>query len=128
MKEKFKIQLHSIVDVITNSSTEIFVVHKSYGLEFVTQLVKEAEEKYPPKYPHYKVNIYLDNPEYCDKSGGYDFDKEEAIKRLISRGYTVIAPEVEIEPQAIIIECEQGYISKELKKFIIDTFNAEIGW
>ena len=120
MKEYFKIKLHSIVDVITNSSTELYIIDKSYGLEFVEKLVKEKEKEFPAKYDHHKVSVYIDNPEWS-----MYLDTEDAIKHLISRGHTVTAPEVETEPQAILIACEQGYISDELRKFIISTFNAE---
>ena len=121
MKEIFKINLHSVIDVITNSSTELFIVDKSYGLEFVTKLVKEKEAEFPAKYDYYNVDIYLDNPEW----GWNYFDTEEAIKILEAKGYKIVAPDVEVVPQSIIISCEQGYISEELKQYIIETFNAE---
>jgi hypothetical protein len=121
MKEIFKINLHSIVDVITNSSTELFIVDKSYGLEFVEQLVREKEKEFPADYD-YKVSIFLDNPEWDHIRY---IDTEDAIKHLKSRGYIVTAPTVETEPEAIMISCERGCISDELRKFIIETFNAE---
>lgn len=122
MKEIFKIYLHSIIDVITNSSSELFVVDKSYGLEFVEKVIKEKEKEFPAKLPYHKVSIFLDSSERRDCY----FDTDDAIKYLKNRGYKIIAPEVEIEPpQVIMISCEQGYISDELRKFIIETFNAK---
>ena len=121
MKEIFKISLHSAIDVITNSSTELFIVDKKFGLDFVTKLVKEKEAEFPAVHDHYKVSIFLDNPEW----GWNFFDVEEAIKILEAKGYKIVAPDVEVVPQAIMISCEQGYISDKLRQYIIETFNAE---
>jgi hypothetical protein len=113
-KEFFKINLHSVIDVITNSSTELFIIDKSYGLEFVKNTISE-------KFSLHGIEIYLDNPHW-----GWNYvDIEEATKILKLKGYKIIAPEVEIEQQAIMISAEQGWMSREFKDFIKETFNAE---
>jgi GH35 family endo-1,4-beta-xylanase len=117
MKEFFKINLHSVIDVITNSSTELFIVDKKYGLEFVTNIIKEKFSDFQ----EYGIAIYLDNPTW----GWEFFETEEVIKQLEARGYKIITPEVEMKPQAIMISAEQGCMSKEFKDFIKETFNAE---
>jgi hypothetical protein len=36
--ETLKIRLHSFVDIITNSSTELFVIDQNYGLDYVKEI------------------------------------------------------------------------------------------
>ena len=62
-KSKFIIPIHSFVDVITNSSTELFIIDKEKGLEMVKEIVEEGLKKYPSEYN--KVpSVHIDNPEY----------------------------------------------------------------
>jgi hypothetical protein len=113
MKEKIKIKIHSFIDVITNSSAELFVINKSFGLEFVNEAIKK-------EFPDSHLFGYLDNPEWDTY-----IDTEDAINHLLARGYSIVRPKEEIDPEAIIISCERGEMSDEFKKFIIETFNGE---
>lgn len=125
-KEFFRIKIHSLMDIITNSSTEFFIINKDFGLEYVSRLVKEKEKEFPCHYDE-SVSVHLDNPEYYEGTI-YGCDTEQAVKYLKSRGYTVIPPEIEIEPEEIIVSCESGCMSEELKQFITETFNTEIDY
>lgn len=124
MKNKFVIPIHSIVDVITNSSTELFIIDKEKGVDFVQEIVNQAYAKYPSKYcscPQARI----DNPEYYDGSFGC-WDIEESIKKLEQRGYKVIAPEVVIDPEVIVISWERGYMQRGFIDIISNAFNVEL--
>jgi hypothetical protein len=124
MKNKFVIPIHSIVDVITNSSTELFIIDKEKGVDFVQEIVNQAYAKYPSKYDSCP-QARLENPEYYDGSYGC-FSIEDAVQKLEQRGYKVIAPEVVQEPEAIVISWEMGYMQKEFIDIISKTFNVEL--
>jgi hypothetical protein len=125
MKNKILIPIHSIVDVITNSSTELFIIDKEKGLETVQEIVNQAVAMFPSKYGCIP-SVHLDNPEYYDGSYGC-FDLDEAIKKLESRGYTVIAPEGDVQdPEVIVISWERGNMPREFCNFISETFNVQL--
>jgi len=124
MKTKILIPIHSLVDVITNSSTELFIINKEKGLEAVQEVVNKALEMFPSKYGCIP-SVRIDNPEYYDGSFGC-WDVEESIKKLEQRGYKVIAPEVVVDPEVIIISWERGLMPREFSDFIAKTFEVEL--
>ena len=58
MKEHLIIRTHSFIDLITNSSTEMFVINGSYELDFVKKVI---EEKFPKLMKY--LDIYFDEDE-----------------------------------------------------------------
>lgn len=127
MKTKAIILVHSFVDVITNSSTELFIIDKEKGLETVKETVSEALKKYPMEYPSYGTpDVRLDNPTFYNDMYYNEGEAELFIKFLELKGYKVIPPEKEIEPEAIVISWERGSCSQGFINFIEKTFNAEI--
>lgn len=121
---RFILRLHSVIDVITNSSTELFIIDKEKGLQYVQEIVNEALKKFPPKYGEHIPYVSIENPEYYDGNCGI-FDTQEAIKHLESRGYKVTPPDVPQEPEAIIISWERGYMSDGFMKYISEVFDVE---
>lgn len=55
MKKIFKIKYHSFIDVITNSSSELFVSTDKNVLKFFQELVKESEIKSGSSYLQLKT-------------------------------------------------------------------------
>ncbi len=121
---KIIVKLHSLVDVITNSSTELFIIDKNKGLDFVRQIVEETYNKYPSEYAHHKPSVVLENPEWYE--GSINIETKEAIEFLENRGYKIKAPEVEQEPEAIIISWDRGYMSPSFVKEISTIFNTDV--
>lgn len=107
-KEIIRIKFHSIVDLITNSSTEIFVISSAYTLKVIEEAVKKFDQKY--------VNIYLEELD--------DYELKENIEYLEKRGFKVIPPK-DGSAQEIHISAERGTMSNEFKEFITKTFNGE---
>lgn len=121
---KFIIKIQSLIDVITNSSSELFIIDKNKGLDFVEEIVNQAIKKYPSKFGD-RPNVTIENPEYYDGSYGC-FNVEDAIDKLNKRGYKIIAPESPVEPEAIIISWERGYMSEEFINYISEIFNVKL--
>lgn len=124
MKEGFKIQLHSSIDVITNSSSELFIIDIEKGLDTVKKIVKEAFEKFGGY--GYMPDVHIENPDYY---GDYTYQPdqiEEMIKWLTQRGYKITPPEKEVEPQAIVVSWDMGAMKQDFIKFIEETFNTEV--
>ena|ERR1035437_4748430 len=117
------IRVHSFVAEITNSSTELFVLDSDKSLEFIKQIVEEKEKEFPCSY-NGKVFVRKDNPYSYGGTTVYDID--ETLKYLRAIGYKIETPEVEIEPEAIIISCERGCMHPEFKRFIEEYFNTEV--
>ncbi len=124
---KFIINVHSMVDVITNSSTEIFVLDSEKGLQMVRDMILEMEKKYPNEYGH-RISVDLaDDWELKDVFGCHwdDEDQENVIKLLESKGYTITPPETEVEQNRFIsVSFERGGMHPKLDKFIRETFNV----
>ena len=125
MKNKsiFIIKTHSYLDIITNSSTELFVLYTDKSLEMVREIIVEKEKEFPCEYgEHFYINY--DNPYYYGECPVDDV--EEAVKYLRLIGYKIEAPEVEKEPRAIIISCERGCMNRNMVEFIEETFNTKL--
>ncbi len=124
MDDKIIISVHSFVDVITNSSTELFVCKTDKALKLVRELVYTLEEKYPNEYGH-KLNIdYAEKNDlyYVNEKYGYN-DVEDAIKLLQTIGYTIKKPKKE-NKKLISISAERGGMHPEVLNFIKKTFNV----
>ena len=126
MTEKIYIPIHSFVDVITNSSTEIFMLDTEKSIAVVEEMIKEVEKEYPPEYNNCGYSTgraSVEEAEVWDikEAFGY-YDEEEVVKFLRAMGYTV---EKTGERQRFIcIKAERGYMNEGLKEFINNTFNV----
>lgn len=121
-KETFIINVHSFIDVITNSSTELFMLDTDKSLEMVTELVKDKEKEFPPDYGFY-VSINYAEDYHINEIFGY-LDENEAKDYLIAKGYTVIPPTENINKKYICITADRGGMHPKLNDFIRDTFNV----
>ena len=117
MKEKIIIRIHSAIDLITNSSTEIFIIDKSNNVtvDIINAAIKE-------KFPDCDFKAYVTSPEWFYE---YDYNIDEYIRKLRLLGYKIEAPKNIVEPEEIHISCERGEMSSEFIKFIRETFNGE---
>jgi len=117
-KEQITIRTHSAIDLITNSSTEMFIIDKSNNItvDIINAAIKE-------KFPDCELRAYAGTPDWFYYES--DEEVEEHVRRLRARGYVVAAPLEVTEPEEIQISCERGGMSTEFKKFIIETFNGE---
>jgi hypothetical protein len=128
MKEKYIISVHSMIDIITNSSTEIFIFDADKELEIVRELVYEKEKEFPNEYNH-KLSVDYCEDWHLQRMTGYYWDDDEqemAIKQLESKGYKVIKPSGDeaIKPKYMEITFERGGMHPELNNFIRNTFNV----
>ena len=121
-KETFILTIHSFVDVITNSSTELFMLDTEKSVDVVRDIVKEMEKQYPPEYNGYCFVNIVDEWE-IKEAFGY-IDEDEAIEYLRAMGYTVIKPETKPQPKYIKISCERGCMDDDLRDFINNTFTV----
>lgn len=127
--EKFYIKKpHSFIDVITNSSTEIFMLDTKKTVSAIEEIIKEIEREYPPEYDFCGCghsNGYATVEEAHEweikKSFGY-FDEDKAVNFLKALGYTV--DKKEDAHQFICIKAERGYMNEGLKDFINKTFKV----
>jgi len=129
MKNKITIPIHSVIDVITNSSFELFIVEAEKGLEAVKKIVDHAMIDFPSEYTWAegsKPNVYIGDPSYYMDNNFNHYNDEDLIKWLEMKGYKIEAPEKTKEPEAIIIEWERGYLSEGFIRFISETFNTEV--
>ena len=126
MKNKLIIPIHSFVDIITNSSTELFIIDKDKGLDMVKEIVSDAIKKHPPYYDCGNPQVYIENPSYYSNYYYHEHDIERAIKQLTLRGYKIIAHEEEKKPEAIIISWERGEMSREFIEYISQVFDVEL--
>jgi hypothetical protein len=119
--EKLLINIHSFVDVITNSSTELFVCETDKALDVVKSLVYDLESKYPNEYGH-KLMVDVAEDYELQDAFGY-IDEEEAIKYLKAKGYKIEEPN-EDSAAYISISAERGGLDPRVKEFIEKTFNV----
>jgi hypothetical protein len=118
--KKFIISIHSFVDIITNSSTELFVLDTSNSVEFIEKLLKEKEKEFPPEYGHY-ISVDALEDWRIGEMFGY-IDEENAINILRIKGYEI--KKTNIKSTYIQICSERGGMHPKLKQFIENTFNV----
>ena len=119
--EKILINIHSFIDVITNSSTELFVCETDKALEVVRGLVFDMERQYPNEYGH-RLSVEAADDHELQEAFGY-FEEEDAIKFLRGKGYKVEEPEKDRIPY-ISISAERGGLDPRVKEFIEKTFTV----
>lgn len=119
---KARISIHSFLDIITNSSTELFVIDKEKGLEFVRETIDEILKTYPSEYGC-TPSVYLENADYYTDTY---IDEDEAVKYLRARGYLVEAPTTPKDPESIVVSWERGCMSREFIKKVSEVFETEL--
>ncbi len=119
---KIIIKIHSFIDVITNSSTELFVCDTDRSLEAVKGLVYEIERQYPNEYGH-GLNVDYTSDYELDEAFEYNINEEDAIKLLKAKGYKITKPKKKAD-KFISISAERGGLHPTVKDFIEKTFNV----
>jgi hypothetical protein len=121
--KKIIFSIHSVVDLITNSSTEIYVIDTEQELEMIRAIIKELEEKFPTEYGYH---VYADYMEEWELKEMFDYiDEEKAVEYLTALGYKVEKPTDDSKKAKYIsISCERGCMHPELQKFIESTFKV----
>lgn len=119
--ETIILKIHSTVDLITNSSTEMYTLDEQRDLAIVEEIIREKEREYPSDYGR-RVHIAYAETHDINRIFEYQYNEEEVSKYLRMLGYTVEKKE---NPQRfIIISCERGYIDYRLQQFIETTFKV----
>jgi hypothetical protein len=121
--EKFIFAIHSMVDVITNSSTELFIIDSEQELALIEAIIREKEKEFPTEYGN---RVYVSKTDEWEIKDMFNYpDEDEAVKYLKALGYTIEKPaEPKLAMRYISISCEQGCMHPGLKKFIRETFNV----
>ena len=79
MKEKLIINIHSFIDVITNSSTELFVFESEKTIYELRNLISLQEKECPSEYG-YKVSVCEENVEEYLKDEYNIYESENKIE------------------------------------------------
>ncbi len=116
---------HSVVDIITNSSTEIFTIDDDRDLELIRDMIYEMEKKYPNVYGH-KLHVNFLQQWQLNEIFNVYSEPEDMISYLKALGYKVEPPEVPIvdDTKYIAISAERGGMDQRLVDFINRTFNV----
>lgn len=117
---KIIIYTHSIIDVITNSSSEIFTIETDKTKEFLAEVVNNFCKEKGLKYS--VSNYSFDNMED-------DWDIKNAIETLEEKGFVVTRKDPTKKGYTLSIDRDEIYRELEpLKNFLISEFNAEVGY
>jgi len=126
-KQILLINTHSFIDVITNSSTELFVCNNDKTLEQVKEILEEEWEKFIKANPY--MYSYDDNPKNWVKNGKFVWEvlrtrqgktEEEKIDGCIW-GY-----EDMVNDNTIVIEgLDDNSIPHDFFDIIENVFNAQ---
>lgn len=118
MKQILRFKLHSLIDVITNSSTEIFICNTDKSVEMVTELLKEMLGTYCKMHgddkftfdrcfnPVYKLETDVDIKIYLEGMAGQEID------------YPPYSKESKEKWMEEIVEAERKWIDKEMNENI----------
>lgn len=124
-KDTIIISVHSFVDVITNSSTELFVCDTDKSVETVRAMVDEMQGKYPNEYGHTLHTDAMSTDDWrIQEFSGIYADEEDIVKHLEMKGYTVTKPTEKPVSKYIEISAERGGLDPRVKEFIESTFNV----
>lgn len=113
-----------MVDVITNSSTELFIIDTQQELDLVKSIIQEKEKEFPSEYSY---NVCVSIADEWDIKGMFGYiDEDQAIKYLKAIGYSVEPPQSEknLQVRYITISCERGCMNPGLRSFIETTFSV----
>lgn len=124
MKTKIIIEVnpHSVVDLITNSSTEIFTIQTDKTVEVVREMIDELQKQYPNEYGHHLSTNIADDEDIKAIYGYSYFDLEPMIKMMEDLGYTVTVNPV--KPVFITLSAERGGLDPTVRQFIYENFNV----
>jgi len=114
---KFKIQQHSIIDIITNSSSEIFTFQGGKSKEFLVELINQfCKDK----------NINFSVTKSCfSQLDEEDYEIGSAMKVLIENGYTVTRDPNKPPVYELDIDRDLIYTHLQpLKDFLLNDLNA----
>lgn len=127
-KEIMIISIHSFVDVITNSSTELFVCDTDKTVEMVRVMVDGIQTRYPNEYGHWLSVTEMDPDDYMISEifDVYGNNDEDMVKYLRAKGYKIEEPDKDHKPVSkyIQIAAERGGMDPRVKKFIEENFNV----
>ncbi len=139
-KKTFVINPHSVIDVITNSSTEIFVMNGDKTVDAINEILKEFYDNNP----HITCRIWAEeepinhNYSAMEAFGFYGIDDiVEKIDGLKSLGFKLTEEQEkwlegmrngdeDLIPKCIIISHDRDYFDNELSHFIQETFGEYI--
>ena len=120
------INIHSMIDVITNSSTEIFMLDTEDDVETVKSFVSQLEKEYPPEYStsgngHYAEVEQAEDWEISSAFNIYQTD-DELINYLRAKGYAITGPHN--TQRFITIKIERGFLNEQVREHINELFNV----
>jgi hypothetical protein len=121
------ISVHSFVDVITNSSTELFVCDTEKSVEMVRQMVDEMQDMYPNEYGHRLYTDVISSDDWrLQQIFDCYVDEEDCVKYLKAKGYKVekLPQEEAAKCSYISISAERGGLHPKVKYFIESNFNV----
>lgn len=118
---KIEIKLHSLVDIITNSSSEIFTIETDKTKEFLAEAVNSFCKENDLGY---KIQ-----PSWIDDEEE-DWDLQQQIQSLKDRGYEVTKVDSSLKRYVIKIDRDLVYTENlgSLVEFLKVTFNAEVSY
>lgn len=120
MKTTFIVNNHSFVDVITNSSSELFVCNTEKTIDLVKDILKELLYKHNPK-------LNFDDCFGTIELSKYNFD-ENAISKEVYRNYKSLSdspdysdyfsPKLHVSQHKVLTQCisEESTLREKLKK------------
>lgn len=114
----FKINISSIVDIITNSSSEIFTIKTDKTREFVADMINSF-------CLHNRVEYKLDLAD-LDVNVDNDWEFQEAVETLKKFGYKAVKDDS--PNSAIVLEFDDHYTfqgQEDLFRFLRKELNAE---
>jgi len=115
-----KVNPHSLVDLITNSSTEIFVVNTDKTIQIVQEMIDEIQNKYPNEYDH-QLEVYALRA--CELNEIFDFYEIRKAKRFLEANGYEITKKVDATPY-LAIKGERGGLDPRVNNFIHDNFEV----
>lgn len=121
-KMLFKVEPHSLVDLITNSSTEIFTIQTNKTVEVVKEMIDELQKKYPNEYGHYLYTDIASDEDIKAIHGHQYWDLEPIIKMMEDLGY--IITKNPNPPVFITLSAERGGLDLHIRQFINENFNV----
>ena len=139
-KKTFVINPHSIIDVITNSSTEIFVMNGEKTVDAINEILKEFYDSNP----YVTCRIWAEevpithNYSAMEAFGFYSIDDiVEKIDGLKSLGFKLTEEQEkwlegmrdedeDLVPKCIVISHNRDYFDVQLSSFIQETFGEYI--